>query len=168
MSTTNLTIEIHTHPQLNQLETLPSHANIRIRYHNTNQPMNIPVHASRRALEQAEDYDMVGFMEDDIGVLDRDFFEKIELLVESSQEHYAFIPHRCETIPGKGDVILSGDPDGGRPDLYWDTGEQIKFSWVFYFFRGATEIQVNIASNLRISAAASNLVFGFWLPKRPK
>ena len=137
MSKTNLTIEIHTHPQLNQLETLPSHANIRIRYHNTNQPMNIPVHASRRALEQAEDYDMVGFMEDDIGVLDRDFFEKIEWLVESSQEHYAFIPHRCETIPGKGDVILSGDPDGGRPDLYWDTGEQIKFSWptgdkVFY------------------------------------
>ena len=29
--------------------------------------------------------------------------------------------------PGKGDVILSGDPDGGRPDLFWDTGEASTF-----------------------------------------
>ena len=32
-------------------------------------------------------------------------------------------------INGKGDVILSGDPDGGRPDLYWDTGEKIGIRW---------------------------------------
>ena len=29
-----------------------------------------------------------------------------------------FLPHRCECIDGLGDVILSGDPDGGRPDLF--------------------------------------------------
>ncbi len=45
-----------------------------------------------------------------------------------SDEYYAFIPPRRETIPEEGDVILSGDPDGGRPDLS-DTGEQIIFSW---------------------------------------
>ena len=39
------------------------------------------------------------------------------------------IPHRCEHIPGKGDVILSGDPDGGRPDLFWDTGETVSVPW---------------------------------------
>jgi hypothetical protein len=33
------------------------------------------------------------------------------------------LPHRCERIPNRGDVILSGDPDGGRNDLFWDTGE---------------------------------------------
>ena len=27
------------------------------------------------------------------------------------------------------DVILSGDPDGGRPDLFWDTGETIEIAW---------------------------------------
>ena len=125
----DLTIEVHTHPELNQLKTLPNHKNIRITYHNTGKPMDIPFHASRNTLEQADDYDMVGYMEDDIGILDREFFNKIEWMVKSSDEHFAFIPHRCETIPENGDVILSGDPDGGRPDLFWDTGEQIKFVW---------------------------------------
>ena len=47
-----------------------------------------------------------------------DFFRKL-LYLESCQngEPYAFLPHRCERIDGNGDVILSGDPDGGRPDL---------------------------------------------------
>ena len=39
------------------------------------------------------------------------------------------MPHRCEHIPDRGDVILSGDPDGGRPDLFWDTGETISIPW---------------------------------------
>ena len=26
-------------------------------------------------------------------------------------------------------MILSGDPDGGRPDLFWDTGETIRLTW---------------------------------------
>ena len=49
--------------------------------------------------------------------------------MRTSDEYYALTPYRCETIPEEGDVILSGDPDGGRPDLFWDTGEQIKFAW---------------------------------------
>ena len=40
------------------------------------------------------------------------------------------MPHRCEKIFSKGYVILSGDPDGGRKDLFWDTGEHIRFKWV--------------------------------------
>ena len=26
-------------------------------------------------------------------------------------------------------MILSGDPDGGRPDLFWDTGEMLGIPW---------------------------------------
>ena len=60
---------------------------------------------------------------------DPEFFAKILYLDRCSDGRYAFLPHRCEHIPGQGDVILSGDPDGGRPDLFWDTGETITIPW---------------------------------------
>ena len=66
-------------------------------------------------------------MEDDLLISDPEFFAKIEYLVAITSSKYAFMPHRCEHIPGQGDVILSGDPDGGRPDLFWDTGEMLTF-----------------------------------------
>ncbi|EHA61927.1 hypothetical protein [Synechococcus sp. WH 8016] len=40
-------------------------------------------------------------------------------MMRLSDEYYAFIPHHRETIPEEGDVILSGDPDGGRPLRDW-------------------------------------------------
>ena len=90
----------------------------------------VPLFASRKVLEQAEAYDIVGYMEDDISILDREFFRKIIYLdAITNNNQYAFIPHRCEKIKGQGDVILSGDPDGGRPDLFWDTGETIEIGW---------------------------------------
>lgn len=89
----------------------------------------VPGIASRRAIEQAEDYDVIGYMEDDCVIEDPEFFEKIRALVSITGGDYAFIPHRCEQIPGEGDVILSGDPDGGRPDLFWDTGEELEIAW---------------------------------------
>jgi hypothetical protein len=89
----------------------------------------MPMYASRRLIEQAEDYDIVGYLEDDILIEDVEFFHKISYLVEQTNNGYAFMPHRCEEIQGRGDVILSGDPDGGRPDLFWDTGEQITIPW---------------------------------------
>lgn len=89
----------------------------------------IPGIASRKALEQAEEFDLVCYMEDDLLIEDPEFFHKIKALVEVTGGSYAFLPHRCEQIPNQGDVILSGDPDGGRPDLFWDTGEQIEIAW---------------------------------------
>ena len=59
---------------------------------------------------------------------DPEFFAKI-IYLEQISGHHAFLPHRCEHIPGRGDVILSGDPDGGRPDLFWDTGEELSIPW---------------------------------------
>ena len=89
----------------------------------------VPGFASRRALEQAEDFDVIGYIEDDLLIEDPEFFPKIKALVKLTGGSYAFLPHRCEQIPNQGDVILSGDPDGGRPDLFWDTGETIAVAW---------------------------------------
>ena len=88
----------------------------------------VPLVASRHLLEQAEGYDLVGYMEDDLVLNDPEFFAKT-LSDRCSDGRYAFLPHRCEHISGKGDVILSGDPDGGRPDLFWDTGELLSIPW---------------------------------------
>ena len=46
-----------------------------------------------------------------------------------SDEYYALNPPSPRNNPRGGDVILSGDPNGGRPDLVWETGEQINLSW---------------------------------------
>ena len=70
-----------------------------------------------------------GLLEDDLLIEDTDFFDKIRFLNSQHGDPYVFLPHRCETIPNLGDVILSGDPDGGRKDLFWDTGEALKITW---------------------------------------
>jgi hypothetical protein len=89
----------------------------------------VPLVASRRLLEQAADYDLVGYLEDDILIEDPEFFLKLRHLEQQTDGSYAFLPHRCEQMPERGDVILSGDPDGGRPDLFWDTGEHLTLRW---------------------------------------
>lgn len=89
----------------------------------------MPMVASRSIIEQAHEYDMICYMEDDLVIEDTEFFQKIHYLINGSGGSLSFLPHRCETIPGRGDVILSGDPDGGRPDLFWDTGEKITIPW---------------------------------------
>ena len=64
-------------------------------------------------------------MEDDLLIDDYEFFEKVKYMHEVLPQDYTVVPHRREYIENRGDVILSGDPDGGRPDLFWDTGEKI-------------------------------------------
>ena len=89
----------------------------------------VPLVASRRLLEQAPDYDLVGYLEDDLLLEDPQLFHKLLYLDQHSDGSYAFLPHRCEQMEFQGDVILSGDPDGGRPDLFWDTGERLAVPW---------------------------------------
>ena len=126
----DLTIQVYSPAEASLTSNLPRHNSLIINYLHTNDYTQVPFYTSRCLLEQSDDYDMIGYMEDDIAIHDRDFFRKL-LYLESCQngEPYAFLPHRCECIDGNGDVILSGDPDGGRPDLFWDTGEQIEIPW---------------------------------------
>jgi hypothetical protein len=134
----DLTIQVYTPTDASLAGSLPTQQHLEIIDANLDDYTQIPSLASRRALEQSHKYDLIGYMEDDLAIEDPEFFLKIQRLVELTGGNYAFIPHRCEAIPGLGDVILSGDPDGGRPDLFWATNECIQIDWPLgsrYFYR---------------------------------
>ena len=125
----DLTIELITPTNATLADSLPEHPSLLRLEPNVSDLTQVPLVAARRALEQAHHYDLVGYIEDDLAIESRDFFQRIMWLVEQFGPKYVFLPHRSEQIPGRGDVILSGDPDGGRPDLFWDTGETLNVTW---------------------------------------
>ena len=125
----DLSIQLFTPPSANLAVDLADHPNLHRVDPDVADFTRVPSVASRRLLEQAADYDLVGYLEDDLLIEDPEFFHKIAWLDRQSDGSYAFLPHRCESIPGEGDVILSGDPDGGRSDLFWGTGEQLSVAW---------------------------------------
>jgi hypothetical protein len=125
----DLTVHIYTDSRKSLVNCIPKADNIKIFDCAIEDPRTMPLVASKHIIESAENYDIVGYMEDDILIEDPEFFFKIIFLTRETSNDYAFLPHRCEEIPNKGDVILSGDPDGGRPDLFWDTGETISVTW---------------------------------------
>lgn len=136
-----LTLQLFTPPGANLAGDLPEDllADPRLQLINpaVEDYTQVPLVASRRVLEQAPDYDLVGYLEDDLLIEDPQLFHKLLYLEQLSDGSYAFLPHRCEQMGQQGDVILSGDPDGGRPDLFWDTGERLAVPWplgevVFY------------------------------------
>lgn len=134
----DLSIQLFTPESASLAAALPDHSQLHHLDPAVTDWTQVPLVASRRLLEQAADYDAVGYLEDDLLIEDPEFFYKIAWLDQRTDGGYAFLPHRCESIPGEGDVILSGDPDGGRPDLFWDTGEQLRVAWPLgerYFYR---------------------------------
>ena len=124
-----ISIQLFSPPQDTLAGSLPEDPDLKVIDPRVDDNRQIPITASRKLLEQADDYDLIGYLEDDLLISDPEFFAKILYLDQNSDQSYAFLPHRCEHIPGRGDVILSGDPDGGRPDLFWDTGETINIPW---------------------------------------
>ena len=117
---------------------LPGHRNLEIIEIDVEDKMMLPMKATQHLLENCGGYDIVGYMEDDISIEDEYFFQKLKCIHSDIPKEYAIIPHRCEKIENIGEVILSGDPDGGRPDLFWDTGEKISYGWptgVITFYR---------------------------------
>ena len=124
-----LTIRLFTPPGASLANSLPQDPDLERLDPGVSDYSHVPLVASRHVLEQSQAFDLVGYMEDDLLLSDPEFFAKILYLDRYSDGNYAFLPHRCEHIPGKGDVILSGDPDGGRPDLFWDTGEMLNIPW---------------------------------------
>ena len=125
----DLTIQIYTPPEASLAFSLPAQQHLKIIHTDLEDYTQIPALASRRALEQSHEYDLVGYMEDDLAIQDAEFFLKIQMLTALTGGGYAFIPHRCEEIPRLGDVIFSRDPDGGRADLFWATNECIQIEW---------------------------------------
>ena len=125
----DITIQLFTPKSASLADSLPSDARLQVIDPQISDFKQIPLFASKHLLEQANDYDLVGYLEDDLLIEDRDFFHKILWLDSQTNGDYVFLPHRCEWLPEHGDVILSGDPDGGRPDLFWDTGETLSIPW---------------------------------------
>ena len=125
----DIKIKVFTNNNFSLADSLPEDRDLEIIITEIEDLSQIPLVASRYLLERASEYDILGYMEDDLILCDTEFFLKIKYLESSTKEEYAFLPHRCEHIPGKGDVILSGDPDGGRADLFWATGEKIAIDW---------------------------------------
>jgi hypothetical protein len=124
-----LTIQLYTPNKASLASALPPHPGLQVIDPQVEDFSRIPLVASRRLLEQGEDYDLVGYLEDDLVIEDPQFFRKLLYLDQLTDGSYAFLPHRCEHMQYQGDVILSGDPDGGRPDLFWDTGETLRVGW---------------------------------------
>jgi hypothetical protein len=122
-------VQIYTTGDASLASGLPPSKYITVHNIGIEDPKYVALHASKSLLRQSKDYDLVGYIEDDILIEDPYFFQKIQHLIHSNGETYVFMPHRCELIHGEGDVILSGDPDGGRPDLFWDTGEKLVIDW---------------------------------------
>lgn len=125
----DLEIQIYTNMNTSLVQGLPRNKKLKINHIEVDQNLRIPGIASQRLLEQYDKYDILGYMEDDILIEDPEFFPKIKYFHEILPQTYTILPHRCEHISGSGEVILSGDPDGGRPDLFWDTKETIGVSW---------------------------------------
>ena len=124
-----VTIQIYTKAGHCLVNEIKSDEKIQIIEYNNIKDENIPAIASRRALEQSEDYDLICYIEDDILIEDYEFFEKINFLHSIVPPEYALMPHRCEMMQNTGYVILSGDPDEERKDLFWATGEKIAINW---------------------------------------
>ena len=125
----DLTIQIYTKKDENLLNTKDFVDKIEVYSYDNISNEKIPFIASMRGICQEKDYDIIGYIEDDILIEDYEFFHKINYLHSILPIEYAVMPHRCEYIEDKGYVILSGDPDGGRDDLFWATNEKISVKW---------------------------------------
>ena len=86
----DLTIELITPANAGLADTLPEHPSLRRIEPKVTKLTNVPMTAARRALEQAHEYDLVGYIEDDLAIESRDFFQKILWLVKEFGPRYAF------------------------------------------------------------------------------
>ena len=87
--------------------------------------------ASRHLLEQSEDYDLVGYMEDDLLLSDPEFFAKVLYLNRFSNGHYAFLPHRCEHPRARRRDSLRGSGWGPTGSVlgHWRSAQHSLAPW---------------------------------------
>ena len=72
-----LTIRLFTPPDASLADALPDDPDLERLDPHVSDYRQVPLVASRHLLEQAEDYDLVGYMEDDLLLSDPEFFAKI-------------------------------------------------------------------------------------------
>ena len=79
-----ISIQLFSPPRDNLTESLPNDKDLHIIDPAVKDYAEIPSVASRKLLEQADDYDLVGYLEDDILISDPEFFAKIIYLEQIS------------------------------------------------------------------------------------
>ena len=87
----DLTIQLYSPKKASLASSLPSDPNLSIIDPQTQEYIETPLIASRRLLEQSDNFDLIGYMEDDIAIHDRDFFSLF------------------------GEVVGAGGPDDSTP-----------------------------------------------------
>ena len=108
-------IRLYAAKDANLVSSLPDHENLQIIEVEVEDKMNIPMMSTEDLLKNAEGYDLVCYLEDDITIEDPYFFQKLKCMHRDIPNEYALLPHRCEYMDELGEVILSGDlMEGGR------------------------------------------------------
>jgi len=139
-------------------------AELRLLRHQLADPTDLALAVSRSLLAQAAaepSWDLVVYLEDDIVLLDCDLPDKVLQLVQQAGEDYAFMPHRCEHLPGVGDVVLASEPTEPRPDLFWATGEMLELAWLGSSKRFARVVNPHAGCYLLTQAQAAR-AHGYW------
>ena len=72
----DITIQLFTPPEASLAAGIPSDPRLEIINPKVSDNINVPLVASRRLLEQSGNYDIVGYMEDDLLIEDPEFFQK--------------------------------------------------------------------------------------------
>ena len=74
-----LNIQLFSPPRDSLADYLPQDPNLSVIDPGVEDYTKVPITASRKLLEQANDYDLIGYLEDDILISDPDFFAKISI-----------------------------------------------------------------------------------------
>ena len=80
-----ISIQLFSPPGENLADSLPGDPDLHVINPHTSDNTQIPLIASRQLLEQSDNYDLIGYLEDDILISDPEFFNKI--ICKSSNYH---------------------------------------------------------------------------------
>ncbi|MEX2296182.1 MAG: hypothetical protein WD715_02125 [Dongiaceae bacterium] len=84
------------------------------------EPRSLGFRCHKAMAERCDDYDLFGYLEDDLSITDPMFFDKIEWFNRSFGDDYALQPNRYERIAARGGIKVYVDgeiPDMARPVL---------------------------------------------------
>ena len=132
-----MSIQLFSPPKDNLAKTLPADPDLSIIDPGIEDYTKIPITASK-LLEQADNYDLIGYLEDDILISDPEFLPKYFILT-IQRSKICFLPHRCEHISGRVTSFFLATPMVVAQVF---SGTQVKPS----VFLGLLEIAVSISN----------------------
>ena len=80
-----LYIEVYSINGKSLTQYLESHERVKVNCLDGIEPLKIPWITAKNVIEKYKDFDIVGYIEDDISIEDQYFFEKLEIIYRSCQ-----------------------------------------------------------------------------------